>query len=176
MNFLEVFNHHTQVVDVLYHHFLDKEIIGIEIGTAEGLLSKSLLLYLPNITNLYTIDPYIFIPGGFFEASVGNQAWHDDRKQQAINALLPYENRYTHLCIGSDEAVKLTPDAVDFVWIDGDHSPEQITKDIANYYPKVKSGCIFGGHDWNHAVQHVKRDLSEVVMLGADLTWWLIKK
>jgi len=74
-----------------------------------------------------------------------------------------------------DDAVSLTPYEVDFVWIDGDHRPEQITKDIANYYPKVKKGGLFGGHDWNHAITHVKRDLKEEITLGEDLTWWLIK-
>ena len=162
---IEAINHHTQAINVLYQHFGNKPITGIEIGTAEGLLTKGLLFYLPNIETIYTIDPYLYEPERGFEAGVNNQEWHDDRKRQAEAALLPYEGRYVHICTYSDEAVSVTPKEVDFVWIDGDHRPEQITRDIANYYPKVKPGCIFGGHDWNHAIQHVKRDLKENVML-----------
>ena len=173
---IEAINHHTQAINVLYNHYGDTPIIGIEIGTAEALLTKGLLYYLPNLTMIYAIDPYLYEPERGFEAAVNNQAWHDDRKQQAVVALEPYEGRYTHLCTYSDDAVSLTPTEVDFVWIDGDHRSEQITKDILNYYPKVKSGGIFGGHDWNHAIQHVKRELKETVMVGLDLTWWLVKK
>jgi len=135
-----------------------------------------LLYYLPNLKMIYAIDPYKYAPERGFEAAVNNQEWHDDRKRQAVAALAPYEGRYELLSLYSDDAVSVTPAQVDFVWIDGDHRPEQITQDIANYYPKVKVGGLFGGHDWNHAIQHVKRDLKEVVMVGVDLTWWLIKK
>lgn len=173
---IEAINHHTQVVNVLQNRFGDKLITGIEIGTAEGLLTKSLLLYLPNLEMIYTIDPCLFVLGTQFEASMYDQAWHDDRYNQAVKALAEYQGRYKHLRITSDDAVNQTPDQVDFVWIDGDHSPEQISKDVANYYPKVKSGGIFGGHDWDKAIQIVKRHLNETVMLGVDLTWWLVKK
>jgi len=172
---IEPVNHHTQAIWVCQTHFGDKEFVGIEIGTAEGLLTKGLLYFVPNLKMIYAIDPYLYAPEKGFEASINNQEWHDDRKNQAVVALAPYEGRYTHLFMGSDEAVTHTPEQVDFVWIDGDHNPEQITKDILNYYPKVKSGGIFGGHDWNHAIHHVKRELKETVMVGLDLTWWLVK-
>jgi hypothetical protein len=175
MNYIEGINHHTKAINILQRHFGEKSITGITIGTAEGLLEMSLLLYLPNLMMLYTIDPCLFVSGTQFEASVNDQAWHDDRYNQAVKALAEYPGRYTHLRITSDEAVGITPDNVDFCWVDGDHSPEQITKDVANYYPKVKSEGIFGGHDWDKAIQIVKRDLKEDVTLGVDLTWWLIK-
>ena len=176
MNYIEGVNHHTKAIRVLQEHFGEKLITGITIGTAEGLLEKSLLLFLPNLTMLYTIDPCLFVPGTQFEASCFDQNWHNSRFDQAVKALAEYPGRYAHMRMTSDEAVNQTPNDVDFIWIDGDHSPEAITKDVANYYPKVKSGCIFGGHDWDKAIQIVKRDLKEDVTLGVDLTWWLIKK
>jgi len=36
-------------------------------------------------------------------------------------------------------------DELDFIFIDDDHSYE----DFCNYYPKVKSGGIFHGHDYS---------------------------
>jgi len=169
-------NHHNQVVEIFREHFEDYPFNGIEIGTAEGCLTKTLLLYLPNLTMIYTIDPYQFRPGELFEAAMWSQEWHDDRRRQAVVALQVYEGRYTHICDTSDNAVALTPDKVDFVWIDGNHMPDQIIKDISNYYPKVVSGGIFGGHDWNHAVKWVKEAITEQITLGDDLTWWAIKK
>lgn len=169
-------NHHETVIALLKFYYPYIAFTGIEIGTAEGLLTKSLLLYIPNLTKLYTIDPYLFIQGGHFEAGVGNQEWHNDRKRQADVALEIYKDRCVQLHMTSNQAVDETPDKVDFVWIDGDHSQEQIYLDVKNYYPKVISGGIFGGHDWNHTINIVKSELKENVMLGDDLTWWAIKQ
>lgn len=175
-NKIEPVNHHTKAIRVMQDHFGEQPIVGITIGTAEALLEKGLLSYLPNLTMIYAIDPYLFVQGGEFEAGINDQAWHDDRRNQAIRALAEYPNRYAHLCIGSDDAVDKTPDVVDFVWIDGGHSRDQITKDLKNYYPKVKSGGIFGGHDWDKAIYVVKENLKEDVAVGVDLTWWLVKQ
>jgi len=37
----------------------------------------------------------------------------------------------------------------DFVFIDGDHSTEGVSADIAAWLPKIKPGGILIGHDWN---------------------------
>ena len=173
---IEVFNHHTQVIHILQEHFGDKPIVGIELGTAEGLLTKGLLYYLPNLQMIYAIDPYIYAPERGFEAATNNQEWHDDRKKQAEVALAPYNGRYTHLCLYSDDAVAKTPDVVDFVWIDGDHTQSQVEKDIDNYYPKVRSGGVFGGHDIGTVFHTVYQKVPKPVSLGLDLTWWHITK
>ena len=172
---MKPYNHHTQAVRVLQEFFGEKPITGIEIGTAEGLLTKSLLLYLPNLTMIYAVDPYLFVKGSGFEAGCNDQAWHDDRHAQAVKALAEYPGRYTHLRMSSDNAASQTPSEVDFVWIDGDHETEAIRSDIRNYYPKVKPGCLFGGHDWDKAVRVVMEECPENITLGKDMTWWLTK-
>ena len=176
MILIDSINHHTQAVRLLQEHFGEKPIVGIEIGTAEGLLTKSLLLYLSNLEMIYTIDPCLFVPGTEFEASCYDQNWHNDRYNQAVKALAEYPGRYTHLRITSDEAVKVTPEVVDWVWVDGDHSRAQVIKDIENYYPKVKVGGIFGGHDAQIALPLVKERVKEEVVEGVELTWWCIKR
>ena len=169
-------NHHTAVVDLFKEHFKDNHLVGIEIGTAQALLTKTLLMHFPNLDFIYTIDPFLFVPGGFFEASVGDQAWHDDRRHQAEVALAVYEGRYSLLCTISDDAVSKTPNEVDFVYIDGDHSERQVYKDLVNYYPKVKNGGIFGGHDYHQVIKTLRDLMPEgLIFLGDDWTWWLIK-
>ena len=169
-------NHHEQVVQLFKDYFKDSSIIGIEIGTAEGCLTKSLLMYLSNLDMIYTIDPFQYRPGEQYEASKNNQEWHNDRRRQAEVALAVYEGRYNLLSIPSDDAANITPDKVDFVWIDGDHTLSQVKKDVENYYSKVVSGGIFGGHDWNLVIKLVKELIVENVTLGQDWTWWAIKK
>jgi len=169
-------NHHEQVTELFKEHFEDYPITGIEIGTAEGCLTKTLLMYLDNLQRIYTVDPFQYRPNEQYEASKYNQEWHDNVRKHAEVALAVYPGRCTLLCLTSDNSVSLTPDKVDFVWIDGDHTLSQVEKDIKNYYPKVVSGGIFGGHDWNLVIKLVKELIVENVTLGQDWTWWAIKK
>ena len=169
-------NHHEQMLAFYKEYFQDRPIVGIEIGTAEGMLTKTLLQFMPNITKLYTIDPYIHVPTSHYEAH-HVQEWHDDRKRQAEVALDIYRDRVVLLQMGSDEAVSKTPDEVDFLYVDGDHTEDQVIRDINNYMPKVKDGGIVSGHDFPTLIGPFYRDglLPRPITLGIDLTWWLIK-
>lgn len=40
-------------------------------------------------------------------------------------------------------------ESLDFVYIDADHSYEAFKKDLQHWYPKVKRGGVFAGHDAN---------------------------
>jgi hypothetical protein len=166
--------HHTQVIDLFKETFKDLPIIGIEIGTAEAWLTKSVLLEVPNLQLIYTIDPYLHDPTSEFEAHLPPDI-QEDRKRRAIEALANYEGRYVFIQDTSDNAVSLTPDSVDFAWIDGDHRKPQIYKDIINYYPKVKLGGIFGGHDYQHAIPMFREMIEGTIYLGDDWTWWVRK-
>jgi len=163
--------HHPQVIALLQEHFQTKPITGVEIGTAAGCLTKSILLYIPTVTKMYAIDPYIHDEKSLFEAHLP-QDWHDDRRKQAEKAFAVYGERVTLLPITSNDAALVVPE-VDFVWIDGDHTSSQIKLDIQNYYPKVKSGGIFGGHDYP-LTKHLLTDFQDVHQ-GDDLTWWIFK-
>lgn len=168
-------NHHQQVVELFKEHFGDKEIIGIEIGTCQGLLTKTLLMYFPNLKKLYTIDPYIHDDKSEFEAN-RPQEWLDDCLQQANIALQVYGDRVLQLIEKSDDAVIHTPGEVDFVWIDGDHTADQIERDVINYYPKVKEGGIFGGHDISQSIVAIRKVMPKLeVLAGLDMCWWVKK-
>jgi hypothetical protein len=39
-------------------------------------------------------------------------------------------------------------ESLDFVYLDANHNLENITRDIRLWWPKVKPGAIFGGHDY----------------------------
>ncbi len=168
-------NQHQQVVELFKKHFGEREFFGIEIGTCQGLLTKTLLMYFPNLQKLYTIDPYLHDDKSEFEAHQP-QAWLDDCLDQANKALAEYGDRKEQLIMKSDMARVLTPDLVDFVWIDGDHTISQIERDILNYYPKVVEGGIFGGHDYSPSSVALYRVIPEVkVITGEDMTWWVLK-
>lgn len=60
----------------------------------------------------------------------------------------------------STEAADKTPQEVDMIFIDGDHSYEGVKKDIDLYFPKIKSGGIIAMHDigWAEGVNRVIKE------------------
>lgn len=167
-------HHHQQVIDLFKEHFKENNFIGVEIGTAEGWLTKSLLLELPNLQLIYTIDPYKHDPTSEFEARLPIEI-HEIRKNEAKKNLEVWGERAKLIVDTSDNAISQIPDNVDFVWVDGDHSNNQVKKDIINYYPKVKINGIFGGHDYQRVIPIFREMIENIIYLGDDWTWWIIK-
>jgi hypothetical protein len=65
----------------------------------------------------------------------------------------------------SFEAVKDFPDEYfDFMFIDGDHTYDGITKDLADWYPKMKVGGTFLGHDYLNRVVRAKN--GQIIKFG----------
>ena len=63
------------------------------------------------------------------------------------------EHMITPVRMLSIEAAKrYTDESLDFVWIDADHSYRKVLEDLNAWYPKVKIGGMFAGHDY--APQH----------------------
>ena len=74
----------------------------------------------------------------------------------------------------------------DFVYIDGNHSYDFVKKDIELYYPRVREGGVFGGHDF-HAMADKDYGVARAVLEFVDkeglqlfgkrsMDWWVIKK
>lgn len=117
--------------------------VGLEIGTAEGITTKHLLSNIPSL-KLYGVDPYpIYIDWD------GNRPdWEGNYKKYRENTK-PYEDRLTHISKTSDDAAAdFEDESLDFIFIDGLHTYEQVLKDCKNYYPKLKRGGYLIGHDY----------------------------
>ena len=75
----------------------------------------------------------------------------------------------------------LEDESLDFLFIDGDHSYEATFADISNYWPKVKKGGLFAGHDINlgtvdQAVKQFFKDIPDVqIRVVENNAWFLIK-
>ncbi len=149
----------------------DSNIVGIEIGTLGASGTAAMLNRMPNL-KLYTIDPWLHSDTRGFEAE-RSQEWHDEMYLNSVNRLKEFRNRCVVIRKKSDDAINDVPDKVDFVWVDGDHSKDQVERDIINWLPKIKSHGIFGGHDSqiDYILQFAKKYLGEV-LLGEDFTWW----
>lgn len=55
-------------------------------------------------------------------------------------------------------------ESIDFCFIDGSHEYEDVKKDILAYLPKVKSGGILAGHDYDKIWDGVIRAVDELLV------------
>lgn len=110
--------------------------IGIEVGVHKGALSKHLLNSFPDLF-LYLIDPYIT-----------HKEYPDQErnKQKAISSLSGMNCRFVFEA--SEKASIIDFPKADFVFIDADHSEESVYQDMNLWWPHVKYGGIFCGHDF----------------------------
>jgi len=118
--------------------------VGIELGTYQGDTTEYLLKNVPNL-KLYGIDPY----QPYIDWNGGTMDNPDGLYDFFMNKISPYGVRYHHYRQTSDDAVvNFADENFDFIFIDGLHTYEQVLKDMENYYPKIKKGGLFSGHDF----------------------------
>jgi len=156
-----------------------ENLVGIEIGLNRGNTTRHLFDNLPGLI-LHGIDPYLE-----YEDWDGNVLTPDERNwtyQFFISKTAEYKDRIIHHRMLSDDVASFLPEAAfDFIFIDGLHIYEQVLKDCQNYYPKIKSGGVFSGHDYN-VIEGVNRAVNEfAASVGATISqtdndvWYWIK-
>lgn len=132
--------------------------IGIEIGVDEGLTSRYFLSQLPEL-KLFGVDPY----AEYVDWNGNNldQNGRNNTFEIAIKRLNKFSDRYVLYRVTSDDAVdKFADNHYDFIFIDGLHEYGQLKKDCANYWPKIKKGGVFAGHDYT-TIAGVKKAVDE---------------
>ena len=122
---------------------------GVEIGVLTGYFSDVLLMY-SSLRCLHSVDPWReFGDTVYHDIANTAQAEHDKKYAETRERLKKYGSRSDILRMTSAEATKKIPDAsLDFVFIDANHSYEACKEDIELWWPKMKSGGIFAGHDY----------------------------
>lgn len=132
--------------------------MGIEIGVDEGLTSRYFLSQLPEL-KLFGVDPYAeYID---WNGNYLNQDGRNNTFDLANSRLSKFGERYVLYRVTSDDAVdKFFDNAYDFIFIDGLHEYKQLLKDCANYFPKIRKGGVFAGHDYT-AISGVKKAVDE---------------
>lgn len=150
--------------------------LGVEIGTAEGHTTEYLLETLPTL-KLFGVDPYpMYIDWD------GNQPAAEKNKSELLKRIEPYTDRYEHIFANSDDAVsKFEDESLDFVFIDGLHTYDQVLRDCRNYYPKIKKGGFIIGHDFariegvNKAVRQFAKEVNKEISNAKQDLWYWVK-
>ncbi len=133
-------------------------LVGAEIGVHVGESFLTLLQTCPNISKLYGVDPYVPYVDYLKEEGQSFDPMVVDEKEIEYIKLVSYhrqkfsghKDKIVFYEMDSIEASKKVEDkSLDFIFIDSYCSFEQAKDDIKVWYPKVKDGGIFAGHDWN---------------------------
>lgn len=141
---------------------LGDDLVGIEIGTSCAESTYLLLEKCPNIKKLYTVDCYLQ-----FDDWIGtiDQDALDRQRQTAIDNLSGFGDRVEMIRERSlDVSAKIKTitdkEEFDFIFVDGDHSYEGVLADCEAYYPLLKKGGFFCGHDYSF-LPDVKRGVDD---------------
>ena len=119
---------------------------GAEIGVQAGEYSQ-LLRNTWKGEELYLIDRWKYDPDYKDIANVSDEK----HRQLYFSVIQKFADDYSVYIIRKDsiEASKQFPDEFfDWIYLDADHSFEGCSNDIEAWYPKLKKGGIFSGHDY----------------------------
>ena len=164
--------------DLVDHLFGQQEtLVGLEIGVASGWTMNHFLQNLSNL-KLIGIDPYIGYMDGSREIT---QELLDAQYLAAQDNISDFAPRGKILRGYSQDFVNSFEDkSLDYIFIDGDHSYEGALRDCELFFPKIKNGGIFAGHDWSFdGVQKAVNEFKDkngspnIRIVAADVWYWI---
>jgi predicted O-methyltransferase YrrM len=163
-----------ELIEYINTIYPTKELKMVEIGAYAG---ESTVLFAKHFKEVVTIDPFMndYDPNDitcqFMELELVYERFLENIK--------PYDN-ITHIRDISDNAIsKLNQfdmiEKVDFVYIDGLHTYDQVKKDIENYIPIINQNGFIAGHDfhpvWQGVIDAVLEKIGRPDMTFRDTSW-----
>jgi hypothetical protein len=118
---------------------------GVEIGVFTGSFSKYILENWDGV--LYMVD--VWRPLGEEYEDMSNHLNYQNAYQLAMDNIKGYEDRGIMIRATSKDASNIFEDnSLDFIYIDANHAYDFVKEDIRIWFPKLKKGGIFSGHDY----------------------------
>lgn len=133
-------------------------LVGCEVGVAGG-GHAARMLHMLDMKKFFLIDPY---DSNMIEHNIYTDPLFESeaRRTCANNELFELcKNRILDVT-GDTEVIflkklswnvteeEIPASSLDFCYIDGDHSPDAVMRDLETFWSKVKPGGILGGHDY----------------------------
>ena len=145
---------------------------GVEVGTYRGRYAKMLCGGNPAL-HLTCVDAWKAYPG-YRDFTI--QAELDAVYLQAQEKLRPYGASFLR-AYSVDAAKTFKDGALDFTYIDANHSYEGCTTDLFAWVPKVRPGGIVSGHDYRHFRRSLNIRVVEAVQgytAAHDIAPWFV--
>lgn len=143
--------------------------VMVEIGSYKG---ESTLMFASSFAfdTIYSIDPLVGMSDNIQEE------FNQNTKLFKGNGTGIGDIKVEHIKEYSFDAVERFKDeSLDFVYIDGDHSFDNVARDILLYLPKIKKTGFIGGHDYSPEHPGVREAIRycglEEGLFFADTSW-----
>lgn len=120
--------------------------IGAEIGTFKGEFTETIIKNWNG--KIYMIDVWRPLDKEEYN-DASNGLYNGDVYKEAMESIRGNEDRCFMLRMKSKYAIDLFPDeSLDFIYIDANHSYDSVKEDLEIWFPKLKKGGLFSGHDY----------------------------
>lgn len=138
-----------------YKYIKDKlgdNLVGAAIGISFG-YGEEYVLDTMSLKKFYMIDPY-----RHFDFSALTPELWEEQYQYAKNKFSSLPNVEFWRISSEEAAPRVADGSLDFVYIDGNHFYPAVKQDIDLWWPKVKSGGVIGGHDYNPCTRQLRKE------------------
>ena len=152
-------------------------LIGAEVGVRSGKTTEYLLDTFPTLS-MYAVDAWQVKPRQDRPGFETYEQWNFAEIRAEFDARMePFGERVTVLNMDSLQAATRVEDgSLDFVFIDAEHTYEAVLADIAAWRPKVRSGGLLTGHDYDSRHGGLVRAVDETFPnVGHKLNIWFIR-
>jgi len=119
---------------------------GVEVGTFKGEFTKTIIskwdgeIYMVDVWRPLSIEEY---------NDSSNHEFNSNVYSEAMTSIKGHEDRCFMLRMKGEFAINLFQDeSLDFIYIDANHSYDSVKEDMELWFPKLKKGGLFSGHDY----------------------------
>lgn len=152
---------------------MHKYAVGAEVGAATGNTTLHLMENCPTLRMLYVVDNWSPIP------HATNKVWREGDMRGVFEGKTKNHMHIVRVLEGLswEMADRISDESLDFVFIDASHDYEDVKRDLAAWWPKVKNEGLFCGHDLHF--EGVKKALREFphrhMPVNVDNCWYINK-
>lgn len=154
----------------------------VEVGSWLGKSSSYMAVEIANSKkdiSFYCVDTW----QGSEEHSSNDLIVKNELYNSFLKNILPVQNYINPIRLSSREASeKFENESLDFIFIDAGHSYEDVSEDLKCWFPKLKKGGYFAGHDYSPAWPGVIKAVNEWALQNnfiislVEESCWLMKK
>lgn len=154
----------------------------VEVGSWLGKSSSYMAVEIANSNkniNFYCVDTW----KGSSEHSDNEMIIKDELYNNFLQNIDPVKEYIKPIRLSSKEASKTFEDeTLDFIFIDAGHSYEDVYEDLRCWFPKLKKGGFFAGHDYSSAWPGVVKAVQEwafenkFIISLVEQSCWLMRK
>lgn len=119
---------------------------AVEIGVCQGAFAHG-VLKIWNCNQYVMVDPWRSQNQKVYKEKHDNVDF-DGAYKACVDLTKQFPNATTLRMLSLNAAAKFPENHFDWVYIDGNHCYEAVMQDLDAWYPKLKTGGVFSGHDF----------------------------